>query len=489
MPHSPSRILVTGGTGVIGAGVIPELLRREHGVRLLSRHADDDAKQWKGVEAFNGDVSDPSSLLGSADSCDAVLHIAGIAAEHPPDVTFQSVNIDGTGNILAEAERAGAKRFIYVSSLGADRGTSAYHQSKREAEKLVEASSLNWTIVRPGAVYGPGDEIISLILELLRALPIATVIDDGKQPFQPIWYEDLGRALAETVERDLPRQTLEVAGAETTSMNDLLERLVEITGRQPRAVVPVPATLASIATKFLDLPIDDNKLAMLREENVIRGTNALTEVLELTPTPLDKGLRSLAQNALPEQLPEEGVGAMQHKHFEAILQDTTKSPEDVIDLLRAHVADIMPIDFGEHPESPSRLDLGNTITGTLPLRGDFQVRVEKVEPRCVTLATIEGHPIAGTVQFSAGDAKEGVKFAIDINSRAANFFDLITLRSFGEIAQDANWRAVIRRLADDCGATVDRIESSKRKLSDDEAKEREREVREMIFDRAAKEST
>lgn len=483
MPDARLKLLITGGSGVIGAGVIPELLRREHVVRLLSRHANDDAKQWKGVDAFAGDVSDAASLLGAADACDVVLHIAGIVSEQPPHATFDAVNVGGTRNILAEAARANVRRFVYVSSLGADSGTSAYHRSKLEAEHLVEASALNWTIVRPGGVYGPGDDVISLMLELLRALPVATVIDDGNQPFQPIWFEDLGRALAEIAERDLPRQTLEVAGEETTSMNDLLDRLGRITGRKPLARLPVPAKLASIVSKFVDIPIDDNKLAMLREENVLRGTNALTTVLALTPTPLVEGLRALAQNVLPEQLPEDGVGALEHKHFEATLHGTTKSPEEVIEVLRAHVGDIMPIDFGEAPESPSRLDAGNTITGTLPLRGDFQVRVEKVEPRCVTLATIEGHPIAGTLQFSADDGKEGATFAIDIYSRAANFFDFVTLRTVGNIAQDANWRSVIRRLADDCGATVDRIESSKRKLSDEEAKQREASIRTMVFER------
>jgi uncharacterized protein YbjT (DUF2867 family) len=485
MPHTPLDILVTGGSGVIGGGVIPELIRRQHRVRLLSRHADSDAKQWPwpDVQPFRGDVSDADSLRGAATGCDAVLHIAGIATEHPPEATFERVNVGGTRNVLGEAARAEVRRFVFVSSLGADSGTSAYQRSKRAAERLVENSSLAWTIVRPGSVYGPGDEVISLILKLIRALPVATVIDDGNQSFQPIFHEDLGRALAEVLERDLAGRTLDVAGAETTSMNDLVERLGKITGREPRAVIAVPSTLASIAAKIVGLPIDENKIAMLREQNVVRGTNALTDVLELTPTPLDDGLRALAQGALPEQLPEDGVGAMHHKRFEATLHGTTKSPEEVIEVLRERIADIMPIDFAAEPESPSRLDPGNTLTGSLPVRGNFQVRVEKVEPRCVALATIEGHPIAGTVEFAADDAKEGVDFAIDIHSRAANVFDLVSLRSFGDIAQDANWRAVIRRLADECGATVGEIKQQKETLSDEEAAQKEREVREMVMRR------
>jgi len=122
------KILVTGGTGVIGEGVIPELLQRGHQVRLLSRHADDDAKQWPGVEPFPGNVTEPSSLSGAANGCDAIVHIAGIAFEEPPKLTFASVNVDGTRNVLDEAKRAGVQRFVYVSSLGADTGESPYHR-------------------------------------------------------------------------------------------------------------------------------------------------------------------------------------------------------------------------------------------------------------------------------------------------------------------------------------------------------------------------
>src|SRR5215212_11986706 len=226
------KVLVTGGTGVIGEGVIPELVARGHDVRLLSRHADDDAKQWEGVEPFTGNVAEALTLSGAADGCDAVLHIAGIAEEKPPELTFAKVNVEGTRNITEEAKRANVRRFVFVSSLGADAGTSDYQKSKLAAEEIVRRSGLDWTIVRPGSVYGPGDDVISTILKMVRALQAVPVIDDGEQEFQPIWHEDLAKVLATTVERnDLQSQSLDAAGPETTTMNDLLRRFAAITGR------------------------------------------------------------------------------------------------------------------------------------------------------------------------------------------------------------------------------------------------------------------
>ena len=110
---------MTGGSGVVGVGTVTELVRRGHEVVLLARHARDDARQWPhGVTAHEGDVTDPASIAGAADGCDAVLHVVGIVEESPPAVTFERVNVAGTRNMLGEAARAGVRRFVYVSSLG-----------------------------------------------------------------------------------------------------------------------------------------------------------------------------------------------------------------------------------------------------------------------------------------------------------------------------------------------------------------------------------
>ena len=465
------KILVTGGTGVIGEGAIPELLARGHQVRLLSRHADEDAKQWKGVEAFTGNVADATTLSGAADGCDAVLHVAGIVAEDPPEVTFESVNVGGTRNILAEALRANARRFVFVSSLGADTGTSDYQKSKLDAEKLVEQSTLDWTIVRAGNVYGPGDEVISVILKMVRALPAVPVVDLGDQEFQPIWHEDLAGVLAAAIERaDLKSQTLEAAGPEITTMNDLLGRFGEITGRSPIRV-PVPAALARMV-------VDHNKLTMLKEENVVRGKSAL-EILEINATPLDQGLRSLA-DSLQEVLPEDGVGALEHKRFWSDIRGSRYAAPALMMHFRERVNDFMPLEFAAEPGAPETIEKGVTLTGHLPLRGNFQVRVEVAEPNHVVFATIEGHPLAGIVEFTTKENAGAVQFAIDVYSRASNLLDFIAARTIGGPAQSANWRAVVQRVIDFSGGTSDGVHEEAEKLSEEDAKPVEARVKAMV---------
>lgn len=487
------RILVTGGTGVIGAGVIPQLLRRAHAVRLLSRHAEEDAKQWQRVEPFGGDISEPHSLHGAAGACDAIIHIAGIATEKPPELTFDKINVGGTRNIIDEAKRAGVRRFIYISSLGADHGTSAYHRSKFAAEQIVERSGLNWTIVRPGSVYGPGDEVISTILKMVRSLPAVPMVDKGEHQFQPIWYEDLGHAIAAMLERDdTIHRTYDLAGSEITTMDDLIRRFSAITARKPMRL-PVPMPLASIGAKIasaaIDMPVDDVKLTMLRENNTLpRNARPLAD-FGVEETPLDHGLRLLA-DAIPEVFPEDGIGAMHHKRFWADMKGSRLSAPVLMSYFRENVNDVMPIEFAAEPGAPARIFLGATMTGHLPLRGHFQIRVERDDPTRIVFATIEGHPIAGIVEFNTKAFDDGtVRFAIDVFSRVSNFFDFVAMKAGGEHAQAANWRTVVQRMIDTSGGTSDGVHQESITLGDEEAKAIEEQIRAMVQQRKREESS
>lgn len=489
------RVLVTGGTGVIGEGLLPVLVGAGHTVRLLSRGAATDAERWPSeVEPFAADVTDPSALRGAADTCGAVVHITGIVDESPPDLTFERVNVQGTRNVLAEAARAGLKRFVYVSSLGAERGRSGYHRSKFKAEELVRASGFDWLILRPGNVYGPGDEVISTLLKMVRALPAVPVIDAGNQPFQPIWYEDLGQAILRAVETPtFSRETLELAGEETTTMSDIIERLSVITGRRVTRV-PVPSFLASLGVRVAEstsldkvlgvkLPLNDAKLKMLLEGNFVEhpDANALTTRLGLRPTPLDVGLTRLA-DSIPEQLPSQGVGPLRRKRFWADIRSSRHTPTALVEEFRQHCAEVMPLEFSAEPGTPHVVEEGVTLTLGLPVRGNVQVRVEEVAPRRVTFATVEGHVLAGMIQFTAtGDRRKSVRFLVEIHARAATTLDLLAMSTLGDSLQQSNWEEVVTRVVQLSGGTASQgVQSETETLDDEEARRIERRLSDLI---------
>jgi uncharacterized protein YbjT (DUF2867 family) len=482
------KVLVTGGTGVVGEGALTQLLKAGHEVRLLARSADAGAREWpKRVEAFPADVTDPTGLFGAANGCDVVVHVTGIVEEDPPQMTFERVNVEGTYNVLAEAERAGVRRFVYISSLGADRGTSDYHASKRSAEEIVRRSRLEWVILRPGNVYGPGDSVVSTFLTTFRVSPAIPLIGDGDHPFQPIWYHDLGEAIVGAIERpDVVGRELELAGSDVTSMNDLADRFERITGLHPLRV-PVPEFLAGAGVAFtrafgVHLPLNDAKLTMLLEENVIREPkdNALIYVFKVAPTPLDKALEELA-DALPEQLSREGYGTLEHKRFWADMLDTCMTPQQVLSRFRAEIREIMPIEFSAEPGAPQQVEPGATMTMHLPLRGNVQVRVVECSKDRITLATVEGHPLAGSVRFSARKSGKAVRFEVETLTRPASLVDYLTMKTVGALLQEANWVEVVDRVVELSGAIApDGVHTETAHLEGDEARKVEHEIEQLV---------
>lgn len=492
------KILVTGGTGVVGTGTVTELLTRGHTVVLVSRHAETDTRQWpSGVIPHQGDVTNAASIRGAATGCDVVLHMVGIVNE-TDELTFADVNVTGTAHMLAETERAGVRRFIFVSSLGAPQGKSAYHASKRDAEVLVRGFRGQWVITRPGNVYGPGDEQISLLLRMVRSpSPVIPRIGDGDQPIQPVWWEDVAIALANVVERtDLGDRELDIAGPDLTSQNDLIARFSTITGRDVHAV-SVPDFVATLGARLVslvgwDMSFSEQQVTMLREGNAIApgGVNALESVLKVTPTPLDEGLRRLA-DAQPEQLPTEGIGSLARKRFWADIASCPHGPDELFALFRTHFNDVTPV-FVEASPEPGTTDLideGETMTLALPMRGHVQVRVAELGRTHATLLTLEGHPLAGAVRFRCDRAGGMVRFQVEVFDRPANILDLIAMRALGDRLQNHTWEQVVDGMIERSGGTAPAgVQHSSESLDDAEAEEIEAWLAEVAMRRKREEN-
>ncbi|HJQ10360.1 MAG TPA: NAD-dependent epimerase/dehydratase family protein [Gemmatimonadaceae bacterium] len=456
------KVLVTGGTGVIGQAAVAELLRGGNSVRVLSRSADHVVEQWpEGVEAWPATITDQDALRGCAEGCDLVLHVAGIMEESPPESTYETVNVDGTRAIVREAERCKVGRFIYLSSLGADAGTSPYHRSKRRAEEVVRGFAGGWIILRPGNVYGPGDDVISRLLTMVRTLPVVPVIGGGDHEFQPIWVDDLAAAIGESVRRtDLHGRVLELAGEERTSIAEILDRFAEITGRDP-ARVPIPTILASVGANMAGLlgvkvPLTESQVTMLTEGNWIRtpGTNALTGVFRIKPTPLDSGLRKLA-DSLPEQTPDKGVGAFKRRRYWIDIQGSRLTAQELFARFRERFAELLPLtmDLRAEPDTPKVLEKGSTITMALPVRGNVQVRVEELTDREAVLVTVAGHPLAGAVRFLSEQIADSLRFQVQLYDRPANLADWFLMRTIGESVQSRSWESLLETLIAESGGT------------------------------------
>jgi NADH dehydrogenase len=447
------KVLVTSSEGVAGAGAVAALLERGHAVRLLSPRARKAAGSWPhGVEPWVSSVTSASGLEGAARGCDAVLHVATIAEEDPPDSTFTRVNLDGTRNVLHEAGRASVPRVVFVSSLGAPRGASDYHRSLREAETLVRGYDGSWAIVRPGVVYGPGDTTLSALLARVRTWPALPVLEHGAQRFQPLWYMDLGRALTRAIETpDLAGAELDVAGPDQTSVNEVLDALGRLVGRHPaRVAIPAPlAELGAAATAVLGVKgiVSETQLRMLEEESVVPAAsrNALTGILGVEPTSLETGLKALVQLE-PETVPARGVGPLRRKRFWADIKKTRLTPRELRDLFRRRFREVMPLETDRTGDPQAPLKKGTTFTVRVPVRGVLPMRVLEVDRDRVTAVAVGPHPLAGAVSFLFQEAGRGVRFEVLAYVRAANLLDRVVLETLGGFLQDIHWRVVVERV-------------------------------------------
>ncbi|MDO7841974.1 NAD-dependent epimerase/dehydratase family protein [Sphingomonas immobilis] len=149
-----SILAITGGTGFVGKRLIDRALADGHQVRALTRRAQ---AHRAGVTWIEGALDTPDALARLMEGAEAVIHVAGVL-NVPTRADFAAGNIAGTQAVVDAATAADVRRFVHVSSLAArEPQLSLYGWSKHGAEEVVEASSLDWTMVRPPAVYGPGD--------------------------------------------------------------------------------------------------------------------------------------------------------------------------------------------------------------------------------------------------------------------------------------------------------------------------------------------
>jgi nucleoside-diphosphate-sugar epimerase len=189
------KLALTGATGFLGGHVLNRALEAGHSVRALARKAQPPRPR---VDWIAGSLDDDAALMRLCDGADAVVHVAGVV--NGDAATFDRGNRLGTLSILRAAEESGVDRFVHVSSLAArEPQLSVYGASKRAAEDAVIASSFDWRIVRPPAIYGPGD---TDNLELFRFARRGVVPLPPKGRMSVIHADDMARLVIALAESD-----------------------------------------------------------------------------------------------------------------------------------------------------------------------------------------------------------------------------------------------------------------------------------------------
>jgi len=283
------KILVTGGTGLIGSRAVRSLVDRGHDVRCLVR-SDRRRARLDGlpVEQVRGDLFDFASLSRAVADCDACVHLAGVSGwDHITGPAVERIIHGGTLRLLDAVQAAGIGRFVYVSSTAAIDGTTrpvvldersrftlggsglAYALAKHATEKAVLArngAGFETVVVNPAETYGADDDdwiTAGSLRDILRGWP-ALATTGGTSL---VHVDDVADGIAGAIDRGRPGQRY-ILGGDNLTIAELVRLTLRLAGaRRPVVVLPFPMLTAAVAACRLvgaQPPVEPGVLGYLR---------------------------------------------------------------------------------------------------------------------------------------------------------------------------------------------------------------------------------
>lgn len=241
---------IFGGSGFIGTQLTQDLARRGYSVRVAVRRPD--LAGHVRMFGFPGQVQPvqanlryPESVAAAMRGSDVVINLVGILYEKGKQ-RFGAVQTQGARGVAEAARAAGIRTLIHMSALGADpQSPSAYQRAKALGEAEILKAFPQAVIIRPSLVFGPRDTFFNRLGFLARTFPVMPLI--GKRSrIQPVYVGDVAEAIARAAEGAVKTGKIyELGGPEIVTMEEIVERVLEETGRH-RLVLPLPVGVAKL---------------------------------------------------------------------------------------------------------------------------------------------------------------------------------------------------------------------------------------------------
>ncbi len=291
-----ATVLVTGASGFVGSRVVPTLAAAGHRVvglvrgeasrdRLLAR-LDPPARAV--IDTRIGDLTRIETVVAALDGVGAVVHLVAIPRDRDGGASLRLVNTEGTRNLVAAMRDRGVGRLVHVGALGiADDPALHYASSKAKAERLVMDSGLDWTILKPSLLFGPGDGFFNVIAGLARHSPVVPLPGLGRSRFQPLAVTDLARVVVAVLERaDTTGRTFELGGPRHWTYRQIVDEVLRAMGAR-RLVLPLPVPLMAVVAGAAELvglpfPVATDQLRQLGIDNVT-GPTAVRDAFGFEP--------------------------------------------------------------------------------------------------------------------------------------------------------------------------------------------------------------
>ena len=219
------RVLVAGGSGFIGRATVDALREAGHQIVVVSRKA-----QREGVDVIRADLGTKPPSPEEVGPLDAIVNLVGIARVEGEN-TFERAHVQVVRNLVGLAHAVKCDRFVHVSVVRVARARGRYFETKARGEGTVEGSGLRWTILRPGLVYGPGDQMMTRLIQLAR-LSAGFVVPGGRcGPLQVVDVRDVALAVVRSLEHERSvGRFYDVVGPHRYSLSELMNKVARSLG-------------------------------------------------------------------------------------------------------------------------------------------------------------------------------------------------------------------------------------------------------------------
>lgn len=292
----PKKICIIGGSGFVGRYLVKELASAGHQVKVLCRHPSRAtflkvSGNVAQVVCDYMDITKPDTLTNQFNGFDSVINLLGIASESGTQ-TFRAIQEKGAALIAKEAKRAGVPQFIQMSALGVERAKgSLYAKTKLAGEQAVLSTYADATIIRPSVIFGAEDTFINLFAKLGTYSALLPLIGNGTTLFQPVYVDDVARAMAHIVNQPhLGGKIYELGGPQKMSLRAILSYISHTTGRR-NAFIPIPFFVAAPMGRILSLapgtPLTSDQVRLLKSDSILHGEYSGLRELNIEPTAMD----------------------------------------------------------------------------------------------------------------------------------------------------------------------------------------------------------
>ena len=287
-----NRVTVFGGSGFLGRQIVKRLADDGADVRVAVRRPEraaflTEASGAGRVTAVYADVWDEASVAPVVDGSNAVINTVGHYVERGK-ATFEAIHGQGARHVAEASARAGVRRLVHISGLGADpTSDSPYVRARGIGENLVNEAFPGATILRPSVLFGPKDAFFNRLAALARVMPILPLFGRGETKLQPVYVGDVAEAVARALATPAAEGKIyELGGPRIYTYKALVQLVLAQIGRK-RLLLPFPFFAWEVLAGLPNRPVSRDQVKLMKKDNVV-GTQALTLVaLGIEPTPVE----------------------------------------------------------------------------------------------------------------------------------------------------------------------------------------------------------